>query len=137
MRIWWRGCGRMRRTPGDAGDGGWGRGWGACWGWAGITVGQGRGLGGASVIGGVRQAVLAVDASTRRITVGAAVGGAAGVGVAGYELVGGAAGSVRCTVKLRARETPHGALVVPDAGGDGGGGYAGSMRRWRRRGRLA
>ncbi len=82
----------------------------------GYTVGQGRGLGAASQDGGVRQAVLDVDAPRRRIVVGPR---SAGIGTLHLRdmnwLIEPAAR--RCMVKLRARETPHGASIVPDGTG--------------------
>ena len=83
---------------------------------AGFTVGQGKGLGAASHDGGERQAVLSVDAGARRIVVGPRD---AGVRVLRLREVNWlvAPGALRCTVKLRAREAPHGAEVRPD--GDG------------------
>ena len=76
------------------------------------TVGQGRGLGTASLDGGERQAVLAVDAARRRIVVGPRTAVSSGVLLREVNwLVDPPAGPMRCTVKLRARETPHGATV--------------------------
>jgi tRNA-specific 2-thiouridylase len=83
---------------------------------AGFTVGQGRGLGAASHDGGERQAVLAVQAGARRIVVGPRGAGATTLRLREMNwLVDPMA--LRCTVKLRAREAPHGAEVRPE--GDG------------------
>ncbi len=76
------------------------------------TVGQGRGLGAASLDGGERQAVLAVDAGRRRIVVGPRSAGSSVVRLREVNwLVEPPTGPLRCTVKLRAREVPHGATV--------------------------
>lgn len=77
------------------------------------TVGQGRGLGAASLDGGERQAVLSVDAGRRRIVVGPRSAGSSVVRLREVNwLMEPPAGPLRCTVKLRARETPHGATVM-------------------------
>ena len=83
---------------------------------AGFTVGQKRGLGAASLDAGVRQAVVAVEAGSRRVVVGAREGGVRVVRLRDVNWLVPAA-ETRCTVKLRAREAPHGAVVRPDAGG--------------------
>ncbi len=82
------------------------------------TVGQGRGLGAASLDGGERQAVLSVDAGRRRIVVGPRSAGSSVVRLREVNwLVEPPMGLLRCTVKLRAREAPHGATVEStDAG---------------------
>ena len=83
-----------------------------------FTVGQGRGLGAASFHGGVRQAVLAVDAGQRRITVGPRTAGRREVRLREVNwLVEPPLTPLRCTVKLRAREAPHGAAVTAAPGG--------------------
>ena len=82
------------------------------------TVGQGRGLGEASFDGGVRQAVLHVDAGRRRITVGPRTAGRAEVRLRDVNwLMPPPAAPLRCMVKLRAREAPHGAVVTAAPGG--------------------
>ncbi|HEY0204503.1 MAG TPA: tRNA 2-thiouridine(34) synthase MnmA [Acetobacteraceae bacterium] len=82
------------------------------------TVGQGRGLGAASFDGGARQAVLTVDAGRRRIVVGPRSAGAAEVRLRNVNwLIEPPEASLRCTVKLRAREAPHGASVEVTAEG--------------------
>ncbi len=76
------------------------------------TVGQGRGLGNASFDGGARQAVLTVDAGRRRIVVGPRSAGAEEVRLRDVNwLLEPPETPLRCTVKLRAREAPHGAIV--------------------------
>ena len=82
------------------------------------TVGQGRGLGAASFDGGTRQAVLAVDAGRRRIVVGPRSAGSGQVLLRDVNwLADPPAAPLRCTVKLRAREAPHGATVEATAKG--------------------
>ena len=83
---------------------------------AGFTVGQGKGLGAASHDAGERQAVLAVDAGARRIVVGPRGAGRRTIRLRAMNWLV-EARPVRCTVKLRAREAPHGAEVRPE--GDG------------------
>ncbi len=83
---------------------------------AGFTVGQGRGLGAAAQVDGVRQAVLRVDAARRRLVVGPRDGGRTGLRLRDMNWLV-PPGAFRCQVKLRAREAPHGAVVRPD--GDG------------------
>ncbi len=83
---------------------------------AGFTVGQGRGLGAASFDGGVRSAVLAVDAAARRVVVGPRESGRRAIRLRDVNWLTEPA-PIRCTVKLRAREAPHGAELRPD--GDG------------------
>ncbi len=83
---------------------------------ANYTVGQGRGLGAASFDGGARQAVLAVDAARRRIVVGPRTATTTRLHLRDMNwLVAPAAR--RCTVKLRAREVPHGATIRPEGNG--------------------
>jgi tRNA-specific 2-thiouridylase len=65
------------------------------------TVGQAKRLGAASQSSGGRRVVVALDPARRRVVVGAGEGRV----------------RLRCTVKLRARETPHGAEIVPTADG--------------------
>jgi len=85
---------------------------------ASYTVGQGRGLGDASFDGGARQVVLAVDARQRRITVGPRSAGSGQVRLREVNwLLEPPTASLRCTVKLRAREAPHGASVEVTANG--------------------
>lgn len=76
------------------------------------TVGQARRLGTAAIDGGHRQIVLAMDAKMRRIVVGPRQGGTAMVRLREVNwLAEPPSEGVRCTVKLRAREEPQGALV--------------------------
>jgi tRNA-specific 2-thiouridylase len=82
----------------------------------GYTVGQGKGLGAATHDGGARQAVLHIDAPRRRIVVGPRTAGATTLHLRDMNWLTSPA-PLRCTVKLRARETPHGASVVPDGAG--------------------
>ena len=89
---------------------------GAHGGVAGFTVGQGRGLGAASFDGGERQAVLTVEAGARRVVVGPRGAGTRRLRLREMNWLV-PPGEVRCDVKLRAREAPHGAVVVPE--GDG------------------
>ncbi len=85
-----------------------------------FTVGQGRGLGDATLDAGVRQAVLSVDAGTRRIVVGPRQAGTNRLSLREMNwLAGRPSGPMRCDVKLRARETAHPAWVTPtDEGAD-------------------
>ncbi len=102
-------------TPGDIVDRA-GRVLGRHPGVSGYTVGQGRGLGQASHDAGARQAVLAIDAGRRRIVVGPRDQGTRTLHLSEMNwLVPPTA--LSCTVKLRAREAPHGAHVQPQ--GDG------------------
>jgi len=77
------------------------------------TVGQGRGLGPASVVGGERMRVLRLDAARRRVVVGPQrQAGGARIALREVNWLGGA-GETRCAVKLRARETPQPAHLAP------------------------
>ncbi len=75
------------------------------------TVGQGKGLGPASVVGGVRQAVLALDPVARRITVGPRTEGRRTIALSDMNWLADEPDRFRCEVKLRAREAPHSATV--------------------------
>ncbi len=80
------------------------------------TVGQGKRLGSAAQYLGERQVVVALDATTRRVVVGRRGGGVTRVGLRDVHwLIPPPADALRCMVKLRAREAPHGAWVH-DAG---------------------
>ena len=82
------------------------------------TVGQNKALGTASFDGGQRQSVLAVDAGRRRIVVGPRNAGSDRVRLREANwLIAPPLAPLRCTVKLRAREAPHGASVVAANGG--------------------
>jgi len=80
------------------------------------TVGQARRLGAAAQIGGARRVVVALDPARRRVVVGPPQGGARLVRLREVNWLV-PPRPIRCTVKLRARETPHGAEVVPTADG--------------------
>ena len=76
------------------------------------TVGQNKALGIASFDGGERQAVLAVDAGQRRIVVGPRTAGTDEIRLREVNwLIDPPTTPLRCTVKLRAREVPHPAMV--------------------------
>ena len=79
------------------------------------TVGQARRLGAASQDGqGGRRVVLAVDAARRRVVVGSAAGGERLVRLREVNWLVPPTRR-RCTVKLRAREAPQPAELLPDA----------------------
>lgn len=82
------------------------------------TVGQGRGLGAASWDGGQRLYVAAVEPGRRRVVVAPREALATRDAAAGEVnwLVAPPVAPLRCTVKLRARETPRAAFVAWDAG---------------------
>ncbi|GAC1339317.1 MAG: tRNA 2-thiouridine(34) synthase MnmA [Acetobacteraceae bacterium] len=75
------------------------------------TVGQGKGLGPASMVDGARQAVLAVDAAQRRIVVGPREAGRQRLRLRDLNWLADEVPEFACEVKLRARETPHAARV--------------------------
>ena len=82
------------------------------------TVGQQKALGAASFDAGQRQAVLAVDAGRRRITVGPRAAGDDQVRLREVNwLVDPPSAPLRCMVKLRAREAPHPATVIATEAG--------------------
>ena len=82
------------------------------------TVGQNKALGTASFDQGQRQAVLAMDAGTRRIVVGPRNAGSDQVRLGEVNwLIDPLAAPLRCTVKLRAREMPHPAVVMATTAG--------------------
>jgi tRNA-uridine 2-sulfurtransferase len=82
------------------------------------TVGQGKRLGDAAMLDGQRQIVLAVEPSRRRIVVGPRGTGTRTVKLREVNwLVPAVSDGLRCSVKLRARETPRPATVRT---GDGG-----------------
>lgn len=86
------------------------------------TVGQGRGLGTASLDAGQRQAVLAIDAERRRVVVGPRAGGTREVRLTECNwLIDPPAAPLPVRVKLRAREAPQEATVYAtvEAAGDG------------------
>ena len=76
------------------------------------TVGQGKRLGAAAMHRGQRQVVVATDPTTRRVIVGPRDSGTQTVQLGEVNwLVPPPPEGMRCTVKLRAREEPHGASV--------------------------
>ncbi len=76
------------------------------------TVGQGKRLGAAAMDRGQRQVVIAMDALTRRIVVGPRETGTDIIRLREVNwLVEPPSEGMRCTVKLRAREEPQGAVV--------------------------
>ena len=80
------------------------------------TVGQGRGLGTAATIDTERQVVVALDAPRRHVVVGPRNTGTTTVQVREVNwLIPEPRAPLRCTVKLRARETPHPATVRANA----------------------
>ena len=82
------------------------------------TVGQQKALGAASFDAGQRQAVLAVDAGRRRIVVGPRAAGNNRIRLREVNwLIDPPLAPTRCTVKLRARETPHPATVAATEAG--------------------
>ena len=75
------------------------------------TVGQSKGLGAASMVAGTRQAVLALDPASNRLTVGPRAAGRHTLALCDLNWLSDEPASFRCEVKLRARETPHPATV--------------------------
>ncbi len=82
-----------------------------------FTVGQGRGLGAGTWDGGARQAVVAVEAGRRRVVVGPRVSGSKRVLVSELNWLMDPPDELACTVKLRAREAAHAAMVRRTADG--------------------
>ncbi len=81
------------------------------------TVGQGKGLGPASVVAGARQAVLEVNAPRRRIVVGPREAGRRVFRLRDVNWLSDEPDEFACEVKLRAREAPHVATVYRTGGG--------------------
>ena len=81
------------------------------------TVGQGKGLGAASVVAGSRQAVLEVDAPARRIVVGPRTAGRRVFRLRHVNWLSDEADEFTCEVKLRARDVPGAATVYRTEGG--------------------
>jgi tRNA-specific 2-thiouridylase len=82
------------------------------------TVGQGRRLGGAAQDRGQRQVVVATDPGRRRVVVGPRDTGTDMVRLREVNwLIAPPDNGLRCRVKLRAREEPHGATVRATADG--------------------
>ncbi|WP_050748558.1 tRNA 2-thiouridine(34) synthase MnmA [Granulibacter bethesdensis] len=82
------------------------------------TIGQAKRLGNAAMIGGVRHVVVSLDAGSRRVVVGPA--GTAQRRIVLSEvnwLMTPPIAPIACMVKLRARETPHPAMVRVIEGG--------------------
>ena len=83
----------------------------------GYTIGQGKRLGRSAQVDGARQVVVALDAARRRVVVGPPGGGVHRLRLREVNwLIPPPAAPLRCMVKLRARESPHGATI---AAGDG------------------
>ncbi len=80
------------------------------------TVGQARRLGTAATEHGERRVVVALDPARRRVVVGPASTGTSGVALRDVNWLVPPT-RLRATVKLRAREAPHGAWVEPDGTG--------------------
>jgi tRNA-specific 2-thiouridylase len=80
------------------------------------TVGQAKRLGSAAQSGGARRVVVALDPSARRVVVGPPATGDRKVRLREVNWLV-PPRPMRCTVKLRARETPHGAEVTPTEDG--------------------
>jgi tRNA-specific 2-thiouridylase len=80
------------------------------------TVGQAKRLGAAAQQGGARRVVVALDPAQRRVVVGPPRTGARLVRLREVNWLI-PPRPLRCMVKLRARETPHGAEIVPTADG--------------------
>jgi tRNA-specific 2-thiouridylase len=82
------------------------------------TVGQGKRLGAASQVDGLRQLVTAIEPATRRIVIGPRGSGSRHVALHEVNwLIDPPAAELRCTVKLRAREEPQPASVHAIEGG--------------------
>ena len=82
------------------------------------TVGQGKRLGGAAMVDGQRQVVLASEPGTRRVIVGPRATGTDMVQLREVNwLTQPPLEPLRCTVKLRARDSAHPAQVVATEGG--------------------
>ena len=110
--------GRLRPdaiAPGDIVDAD-GRALGRHDGVAGFTVGQSRRLGAAAGTGSARRMVVGLDAATRRVTIGPRDSGRREVALRDVNWLTPPA-SRRITVKLRAREAPHGAELTPTPDG--------------------
>lgn len=81
------------------------------------TVGQGRRLGGATLDGGQRQMVVALDPQRRRVIVGPRHTGTDTVLLREVNWLSALTDApLACEVKMRARETPHPATVLPHDG---------------------
>jgi tRNA-specific 2-thiouridylase len=80
------------------------------------TVGQARRLGAASQAGGARRVVIGLDAARRRVVVGSQDAGARVVRLREVNWLA-ERRPRRCTAKLRAREAPQPAEIMPTADG--------------------
>jgi tRNA-specific 2-thiouridylase len=80
------------------------------------TVGQAKRLGSAARAGGARRVVVALDPAARRVVVGPPATGERLVRLREVNWLV-PPRTMRCTVKLRARETPHAAELVPTEDG--------------------
>jgi tRNA-specific 2-thiouridylase len=80
------------------------------------TVGQAKRLGSASQDRGTRRIVVALDPKARRVVVGPATNGDRRIRLREVNWLV-EPQRMRCEVKLRARETPHGAELFPTAEG--------------------
>jgi tRNA-specific 2-thiouridylase len=82
------------------------------------TVGQTKRLGPAAMIDGERQMVIATDPARRRIVIGPRGTGATAMRLRAVNwLIDPVPETLRCTVKLRARDGQRPASVTPDGGG--------------------
>jgi tRNA-uridine 2-sulfurtransferase len=82
------------------------------------TVGQGKRLGNAAMLGGQRQIVVATEPGRRRVVVGPRGTGHSAVRLREVNwLIPMPSQDLRCAVKLRAREQPRPAIIRPGAAG--------------------
>ena len=82
------------------------------------TVGQGKRLGAAAMHNGQRMTVVALDAATRRVVVGARDAGTSQLRLRGVNwLIGPIPEGIDCTVRLRARDALRPARVCPTDNG--------------------
>ncbi|WP_072548931.1 tRNA 2-thiouridine(34) synthase MnmA [Granulibacter bethesdensis] len=82
------------------------------------TIGQAKRLGNAAMIGGVRHVVVSLDAGSRRVVVGPAGTAQRRIVLSDVNwLMTPPVVPIACMVKLRARETPHPAMVRVIEGG--------------------
>jgi tRNA-specific 2-thiouridylase len=82
------------------------------------TVGQSKRLGSAAMIDGERQMVIATDPTRRRIVIGPRGTGATAMRLRTVNwLIDPVPETLRCTVKLRARDSQRPASVTPDGNG--------------------
>jgi tRNA-specific 2-thiouridylase len=81
------------------------------------TVGQGKRLGDAAMIGGTRQVVLGTDPTRRRVVIGPRGSGTAHLTLHEMNWLIPPPELLSCDVKLRAREAPHPAEIRPTQDG--------------------